>query len=101
MFGKGLKMLGLVGGIFAATLFVTPTPTAQADDWGFSYGHGGLGFHYGDHGHHHHHGHWGGHGGWYGGYHSYPRYYGHYNYGYYPSYGYSYGWYPSYSWGCW
>ncbi|MCA9411255.1 MAG: hypothetical protein KC944_08590 [Candidatus Omnitrophica bacterium] len=54
----------LIGG---AALFA---PSAQAGgDWGFSVGHGGLGFHYSDH-HHGHHGH-----------HGYYRHDGHYGYG--------------------
>jgi len=86
MMKKGLMTLAVGCGLFAFSLL--PAGSAQAgSNWGFSLGHGGVGFHYGR-GHHGygHHG-YGHHGGYYHHGYSYaPRRYHSYHYDSYPRY---------------
>lgn len=71
MSGKVMKSLALGACILAGAVWFTPGAEAGSS-WGFSAGHGGLGFHYSEGNRHrgHYHGHYHGHRSYH-----YPRHY--------------------------
>ena len=92
---RTLRKLAILGGILVSVMMIPGAAEAKSKHWGFSYGPGGAGFHYGRGGHDGHHG---GHHGYRGGYHGGYRYRPGraYHYGYYPRPGYIYDYYPAY-----
>jgi hypothetical protein len=89
------KRMAILGGIFLSVMMIPGAAQAKSSHWGFNYGPGGAGFHYGRGDHHGHRGHDGyrGHHGYYG-HHYRPG--GYYHRGYYPSPRYLYDYYPAY-----
>lgn len=90
-----LKRMAILGGVFLLALMIPGAAEAKSKHWGFNYGPGGIGFHYGRGGHHGHYGYHGHHGHhWHHGYHYRPGRY--YHYDYYPRHRYHYDYYPRY-----